>query len=137
MLAYLSRPALLLVLSVALFAAVGIRAFTAANTVPVSDAGQGSGVVSGFTITNIDYNLNAATPSNVDTVTFTATAVSGSTNTSLTIRVLFDTGTAYYTCTRTGGAAPAHTISCDTDGTPGPQLTVVAIDTLDAIIVQQ
>jgi hypothetical protein len=122
---------------VALFS-VGGAAFTAANTVPISSAGAGATAVSGYAITAVDYNLNAAAPGNIDTVTFTATADNGdAVNTSLTIRVKFDDGADWYTCTRSGGVAPAHNISCDTDAAPGPQLTVADVDTFNAIIVQQ
>jgi hypothetical protein len=132
-----SVPVLPAVAAVALFS-VGGAAFTAANTVPVSSAGSGATAVSGYTISNIDYNLNGTTFANIDTVTFTATAANGdASNTNLTIKVKFNTAAGYYDCTRTGGVAPAHNISCDTDGTPGPQLTVANTNTFDAIIVQQ
>ena len=128
-------PLLPLLAAVALFA-VGGAAFAAANTVPISSAGDGSTAVSGYTISLIDYNLNGVDPANVDTVTFTATADNGdASNTSLTINVEFDAGVGYYACTRTGGVAPVHTISCDTDAAPGPQLTVANIDVFHAIIV--
>src|SRR5206468_481376 len=45
--------------------------FAAANTVPASNAGDGSNAVSGYTITSVHYVLNAANPANIDTVTFT------------------------------------------------------------------
>jgi hypothetical protein len=132
-----SIPVLPAVAAVALFS-VGGAAFTAANTVPISSAGSGATAVSGYTISAIDYNLNATTPANVDSVTFTATADNGdASNTNLTIKAKFVNAAAYYDCTRSGGVAPAHNITCDTDGTPGPQLTVSAIDTFNAIIVQQ
>ena len=130
-------PLLPLVAAVALFA-VGGAAFAASNTVPVSSAGDGETAVSGFTISSIDYNLNGADPTLVDTVTFTATADNAdAANTSLTVEVQFDSGAGYYSCTRSGGVAPAHNISCDTDAAPGPQLTVANIDTFHAVIVQQ
>ena len=115
---------------------VGRAAFAAANTVPATSAGAGSGAVSGFTISNIDYHLNATTPTNVDSVTYTATADNGSTGTTLTIYTRFVTSGSWYTCTRTGGTAPAHNVTCDTDGTPGPQLTALAVNTLEAVIAE-
>ena len=46
-------------------------AFAAANTVPASNAGDGSGAISGFTISNIHYTLNAASPAgDVSSVSF-------------------------------------------------------------------
>jgi hypothetical protein len=137
MLARRRQPLLWILVAALALVFVGRAAFAAANTVPASSAGAGSAAVSGFTISAIDYNLNATTPTNVDTVTYVATADNGSTGTSLTIHTRFVAGGAWYTCTRTGGVAPAHNISCDTDGTPGPQLTVAPIDTFEAVIVQQ
>ena len=37
----------------------GTYAFTASNTVPASDAGAGSGTISGYTISSIQYGLNS------------------------------------------------------------------------------
>ena len=51
------RIAIAVVASMAI--AGGAYAFTAANTVPASNAGAGVGTVSGFTITNLHYGLNA------------------------------------------------------------------------------
>ncbi len=137
MLAARRQPLFWAVLAALALVLVGRAAFAAANTVPASSAGAGSAAVSGFTITAIDYNLNATTPTNVDTVTYTATADNGDTGTALTIYTRFVTGGSWYACTRAGGVAPAHNITCDTDGTPGPQLTVSPIDTFEAVIVQQ
>jgi hypothetical protein len=134
------RPLVWVALSALGLVIVGRAAFAAANTIPVSSAGYASKAVSGFTITAIDYNMNATDPRNLDTVTFTATADNGDTGTALTIRVRFNSATTdWYTCSRTGGVAPAHNISCTVDGTgtPAVQLTVANANTFDAAIVQQ
>ena len=48
-------------------------------------------------------------------ITFTATADNGSIATTLpSIFGEFDAGAGFYTCTRSGGTAPAHNISCST-----------------------
>jgi hypothetical protein len=127
---------MLLPLAVVLAAfAVGGAVFTAANTLPVGSAGEGSSVVSGFTITSVAYTLNAVDPRDVDAVTYTATADNGSLLAVLTnIESRFDASGIWYTCTRSGGAAPAHDISCDT--TAGTQLTVIDIDVLDLVITE-
>lgn len=127
---------LLLPLAVVLAAfAVGGAVFTAANTVPASTAGEGSSVVSGYTITSVAYTLNGADPRDIDAVTFTATADNGSLVAVLpNIEARFVDGGTWYTCTRAGGAAPAHNISCDT--TVGLQLTANAIDILDIVITE-
>lgn len=110
-------------------------AFAASNTIPATSAGEGSGAVSGYTISAIVYNLNGANSSNIDAVTFTATSDSGSLAAALTtIDVEFDAGTGFYSCTRVGGVAPAHDISCNT--TAGVQLTVLNTDTFHAVIVE-
>lgn len=116
--------------------ALGGAVYTAANTVPASTAGEGSNTVSGYTITNIVYNLNAADPRDVDTITFVATADNGSLVAVLpNIDTNFETLPGWwYVCTRTGGAAPAHNISCDT--TVGQQLTVVNITRFDIVITE-
>ena len=116
--------------------AIGGAVFTAANTVPNSTAGEGSNVVSGYTISNIVYNLNAVDPRDVDSITYDATADNGSLVAALpNLKTNFETlpGT-WYTCTRTGGAPPLHNISCDT--TVGFQLTVLLITRMDVIITE-
>src|ERR1700735_3364302 len=49
----------------------GAYAFTASNTVPATTVGAGAGAVSGFTVTNLHYALNATTPANIDFLTLT------------------------------------------------------------------
>ena len=71
-------------------------AFAATNTVPGSYAGEGAGAVSGYTVTNLQYNLNAATPSDIDSVQFTLNAAA----TSVQVR-LVTTG-SYFSCTNVG-----------------------------------
>lgn len=137
----LRRGPLQLVTALAIFA-VGGAAFTAANTVPATSAGEGAGAISGFTVTNVAYNLDATNPSNVTTVTFTATADNGdAVNTGLSTYVEFDNLSGdWYQCARIGGVAPAHDISCDTtpaNPNTAVQLTVLNADNLTAIIAEQ
>ena len=49
-------------------------AFAATNNVPSSYAGEGFGAVSGYQVQNLQYNLNAGNPSNIDSVQFTLDA---------------------------------------------------------------
>ena len=53
----------------------GAYAFTASNTVPATTVGAGAGAVSGFTVTNLHYALDATTPANIDSLTFTISPV--------------------------------------------------------------
>ena len=69
--AFIGRSRTLGILIVAAALATGAYAFTATNTVPDSNAGSGSGTISGYTVSAIAYTLNATTPSNIDSMTFT------------------------------------------------------------------
>jgi len=100
--------------------AAGAYSYTAANIVPSSQAGDGTGIVSGYTVSAIHYNLGA-TPTNVSTVTFNldSTPIAGST---LKVKIA---GT-WYACTNVAAA-----LTCDT--TVGTQLTVVNALSLEAL----
>ena len=129
------RAFILMVIAILAVLFAGQGAFAASNVVPASSAGEGTGAVSGYTISAIAYNLNGANPSNIDTVSFTATSDSGSLAAALSaIEVQFDSTVGFYSCTRVGGTPPAHDISCDT--TAGVQLTVLATDVFHAVIVE-
>lgn len=95
-------------------------AFAASNTVPSTRAGEGVSVTAGYTVTNVVYNLNATTPSNIDTVTFTLNAAA----TTVKIR-LVSTG-SYYGCTNSG-----LNWTCTTTG-----VTVAAADELRVIATE-
>ncbi len=103
--------------------AAGVYAFTASNTVPGSNAGAGSGTISGYTVSNIAYTLNSTTPTNMDAVAFTLSAAAG------TVKAQVVNGGAWYSCTNGGSG---NNWTCDTTvGTqatvaPANQLTVVA-----------
>jgi hypothetical protein len=108
-----------IVLIAFVFATVA-TAFAASNTVPTSAAGDGAGAVSGYTVTNLQYNLNAANPANIDSVTFTLNASAS------TVRIkLVAAGSTYYNCTNTSG----NNWSCTTTGAtvaPADELRVIA-----------
>lgn len=107
-----------LLVCVVAFAAWG---FTASNTVPASNAGSGSGAITGYTITNVHYNLNATNPQNVDSVTFTIAPT-----TTQTLKVQLQTGGSWYTCTNTAGSVSCTTTSPQATVAPADNLTVVA-----------
>jgi hypothetical protein len=48
----------------------GTYAVTASNTVPGTNAGDGQGIVSGYTVSNVQYNAQALDPTLLDTYTF-------------------------------------------------------------------
>lgn len=76
--------------------AVASYAFAASNTVPDTKAGEGSGTVTGYTVTDVVYNLNTTDPSKLDSVAFDlgATALAGQ----VKVQLVATTGT-WYGCT--------------------------------------
>jgi len=109
--------------AVAVFSIVAVSAlgFAASNTVPDSKAGDGSGTVSGYTVTDIDYNLNATNPGDIDSVSLTLDAATAS---DATVRVQLASTGAWYTCPN-NTATPTCT-------TPGA--TVLAADNLRLVV---
>lgn len=118
--------------------ATGAYGLTASNTVPDNDAGDGTVTVTGYTVTDgtIDYNLNAANPYNVDSVTFELDANDGSYEAPDITKIRLDSDTAvWYSCTPDGAPdADSDTFTCDT--TVGTQLTVTNVDELRVIAVE-
>jgi hypothetical protein len=123
---------LLTSLAVAGTLAGGAYAFTAANTVPATTVGSGSGTVSGYTVTNIHYTLDATTPSNIDSVTFSVSPAIPSTGSGkVEVQAALSTGGPdNFTCTTdTGGS----NVTC---ATTSPQLTATTLSTLSVIAAQ-
>jgi hypothetical protein len=110
---------LFIVVVVALIFATSAYAFAASNTVPGTVAGEGAGAVSGYTVTAIVYNLDATTPSNIDSVTFTLSGAA------TTVKASVTPGT-FYNCTVVTG----NNWTCTTTA---PQATVTGATNLDII----
>lgn len=110
----------------------GAYAFTAANTVPNTTAGAGSGTVSGYTITSLHYNLNSTSPNNIDSLTFTISPVVPSAGTGKVIvqAALSSGGPNTYTCTTDAAGA---TVTCMTTS---PQLTADKLTTVTVVAAQ-
>lgn len=100
----------------------GSYAFTASNSVPTTSAGQGTGAVSGYTLSTVTYTLNAANSSNIDALNF---SISPSSATSVKAQVA--SGGTWYTCTNTAGAVTCPTTS--------PQLTASTPTTLNVVAI--
>lgn len=79
----LFRPKTLVAVGLALVLTTAAYGFAAANTVPDSKAGDGTGAVSGYTVSNVTYYLEASDPSKLDKVTFTLDAAASSVRTQL------------------------------------------------------
>jgi hypothetical protein len=126
-------PVKIIVAAIVILAvAGGAYAFTASNTVPATTAGAGSGVVSGYTITNIHYVLDTTTPANIDSMTFSVSPVIPSTSGGVvTAQATLSTGGPdNYSCTtNTAGAL----VTC---ATTVPQLTAATITGVTIVAAQ-
>src|SRR3990170_6172670 len=94
----LSKFKILLIVLVVLVLASSAYAFAAANTVDPSAAGYAATVVSGYTITDIVYDLDAADPTIVDAITFNISPTTGSVVAAIA-KVQTATGGAWTNCT--------------------------------------
>jgi len=74
--------------------AIAVYALAAANTVPATKAGAGAGVISGYTVTNIAYDLDDTDPTLLDAVEFDLSAAAET----VTIK-LIAAGSTWYSCT--------------------------------------
>ena len=117
---------------IALTIGIAAYAFTASNTVPSTNVGSGSAGVSGYTVTNLHYNLNAANPSNIDSLTFTVSpSIPGTGTGTVTVSAALTTGGPNtYTCTRN---AAGDTVTC---ATTSPQLTADKLSSVTVVAAQ-
>jgi hypothetical protein len=127
-------PRVKLLIAVVAAAAVGggAYAFTAANTVPASTAGAGSGAVSGYTVTNLHYSHNATNPGNIDSLAFTISpVVPSSTAGKVIIQTALSTGgpTTYPCSTNSSG-------DIATCATTSPQLSAALITGVTVVAAQ-
>jgi len=119
--ALIGRSRVLGAIVVAVALATGAYAFTASNTVPGSSAGSGSGTISGYTVSNVQYQLNATTPSDIDSVTFTLSAPA----TQARAKVVAG-ATPYTTCSIASGVSVTCNFSPDIAVASADELTVIA-----------
>lgn len=84
--------------------ATGAYAYTASNTVEASRAGDGGNTISGYDITDVEYDL-AADPTDLATVRFTLNEEASTVKAKVS-----STGTTYDDCTET---ATADVWECD------------------------
>jgi len=108
--------------AVAILAGAGF-AFTAANTVPVTKGGEGTGTITGYNVASVHYTLNTADPTKVDSAAFAldVAPVAGS-----TIKIRLETASAnWYPCTFTGVNVTCITTSPAASATTANQLQVV------------
>jgi hypothetical protein len=110
---------------VAALVALAAYAFTASNTVPPTNAGEGSGTISGYTVSSVVYTLNATDPSKIDKVAFTLSSAASTVKAKVVA-----SSTTYQDCTVSGGTS----VACDWAAASEP--TVASADQLTVIAVQ-
>lgn len=116
------RRRLVLVIAAAAALAFAAYAYTATNTVPATQAGDGFGVISGYTVSNIAYQLETGNPANIESVSFTLSAAAG------TVHAKVVAAGTFTACTP---AAGVNNWSCDL-----PNPTVLSADQFRVIAVQ-
>ncbi|MBC2724838.1 MAG: hypothetical protein HGJ97_19655 [Desulfosporosinus sp.] len=103
--------------------------YAAANVVPESGAGEGSGDVSGYTISNIDYALLSTDPTKVESVSIDISATDGASDPT-DVRITVDSGTTWITCT----GPTVSTWACAFTSELEPSIS--AIDSLEVVAVE-
>lgn len=115
------------VIAFALLTGIATYAFTASNQVSASNAGQGTGAIVGYSISNSSYTLDVTSPQTITQVAFTLNAAPASTKT-----VRARVGTAgFASCSLSSSSASTSTWACPLSGvsttnTSIPTLRVVA-----------
>lgn len=91
--------------------AAGVYSSTASSTVPAGRAGDGSGAITGYTVSNLLYNLDATSPQHIDSVTATLSAAPAAGST-IKLGLAGSTGaTTWYTCSASGSSLTCPTTS--------------------------
>jgi len=111
-----------LILTLALMALLATAAYavTATNIVPATKAGDGSGAVSGYTISNVVYTLDNASPQNIASWQFDLDAAAS------TVQSKLVSGSGTYTaCVH--GAGFHWTCTLSTTVASADQLRVIAV----------
>jgi hypothetical protein len=111
----------LFVVLVVFVLASAVYAFAASNTVPDSKAGDGSGAITGYSVSNVLYVLNTD-PTKLDTVKFTLDAAA----TTVKARLVSGSGT-WFACTVITGSNYQCAISGAVNVLDANSLQVVAV----------
>jgi hypothetical protein len=117
----------MVVFGMALLLSAVAYGFAASNTVHISNAGDGSATISGYSIDNIQYTLNGTTPTTIDSVSFDVTPAASGADPRTVKAKLVSSGGTWFDCT--AGTSPNW--SCTVTGvttTQANSLSVVAAD---------
>jgi hypothetical protein len=107
----------MLVVLVVIIVAASAYAFAAGNTVPDTAAGYTANVISGYTVTNIVYDLNAADPTTVDKITFGIDPTTLDDPEAAVVYLQTELGGAWTTCVVTTDD-DVTTVVCDPETSP-------------------
>ncbi len=97
------NPRRLLIIGALGLVSAATLGFAASNTVSGSYAGDGSGTVSGYNITNLHYNLDSTNPNLTTSITFNINPALTGTSTK---RVSFDNGANWIPAVNCSGNNP-------------------------------
>jgi hypothetical protein len=122
----LYKPRFVALIILALVFASVTYGFAAANTVPAGNVGDGSGAISGYTVSNVKYNLNTSNPGNIDSVAFD---LAGAVKPTTVKAKLVASGSTWYSCTTSSTTSP-YSYTC---ATTSPQATVANADELRVV----
>ena len=113
------------IIVIALILSVTTYAFAAANTVPVTAAGDGANSITGYTITNVVYTLDSNN-ANITNVAFVAAPATTPTGTVTFTIKLVSGGTNWFPCS---AGSTTNSWDCTVSGTTvasADQLRIVA-----------
>lgn len=97
---------------VAIFVLLGSTySFAAANTIPTTTGGYGATTVSGYTVSDIVYDLDPADPTIVDAITYTVSP-DGSGVAAVVSYLQTDPAGSWTTCSLAAGTLPAMEVTC-------------------------
>lgn len=116
----------LVVLGLLVIIAGAVYGFAATNTVNKSAAGDGEGDISGYTITNISYDLDTDDPSLLDSVSFNV--VAADVDAGAATEVAAQIAGEWFTCANAGGT----TFDCAING----EVSVLNAEILRVVAVQ-
>jgi len=114
---------------VILVLAASTYAFAAANVIEPTAVGYAASVVGGYTVTNIEYDLQDSNPTIVDAITFDINPTSGlAALEARFVTIQTSGGGGWLTCALVPGVAPAVDVTCTP---PADSLLVSAITALN------
>ncbi len=119
------RPRTLVAILAVLLIMITAYAYAAANVVPETGAGDGSNTISGYTITNVQYSLDAVDPTLIYDVSFDINPTAGASPVR-EVKVQLVTGGTWFDCTEAGTSA-----TCSITG-----VTVLAANQFRVVAVQ-